>query len=744
MDGFERDGQVTYTNQDLQEAPDRPANQNRVGLKRDMLDFLRTFSEDGNDTFPYRDQLRRNLARQTDRFTLSVDLEDLAAFKESTAAQLRASPDETLPLFEQAAQEFYYTFLENEEAEVLANLSSKPRVQLHILTTETPQHLRTLVAKEVSRLVTVSGIIIMASTVQSKATKLFCKCRHCDDVQEIELKVGLSGAQIPRKCVTGSARNAGCPLDPYDVDPDKCQYQDIQKLKLQEAPENVPTGELPRHVMLSADRALVGAVVPGTRVTVTGVYSVVAPSGRKGRGSSDSTMNTPYIRVVGINIEEEGRNRHNVEFSKLEQEQFTKMAKKPELYDEIGQSIAPAIYGHQDIKKALACALFAGSQKRLRDGMRIRGDINVLLLGDPSTAKSQMLKFIHQVAPIAVYTSGKGSSAAGLTASVIRGSSGEFYLEGGAMVMADGGVVCIDEFDKMRAQDRVAIHEAMEQQTISVAKAGISTVLNSRAAVIAAANPKFGSFDDQKDPQENIEFQSTILSRFDAIFIVLDERNEEKDTNLSKYVMSMHAKAAAPQNQGHGVDASNAPINVATLKRYITYCRTKCTPVLSASTAGVLKDHYVQIRQTLVGAGREDNEPDAPPPAIPITVRQLEAIVRISEALAKMRLLDEVHDEHVREAIRLFQVSTLAASKSGMIGESMGFVDSQTLEEITNCEEQIKRRVPRGERVSLQAIENEMVAAGRSEFAIRKAIEALTRRSELSYTGQRKYLTRDF
>ena len=300
----------------------------------------------------------------------------------------------------------------------------------------------------------------------------------------------------------------------------------------------------------------------------------------------------------------------------------------------------------------------------------------------------------------------------------------------------------------MRAQDRVAIHEAMEQQTISVAKAGISTVLNSRAAVVAAANPKFGSFDDQKDPQENIEFQSTILSRFDAIFIVLDERNEEKDTNLSKYVMSMHAKAAAPGNQGPGgLDASNAPINVPTLKRYITYCRSKCTPVLSASAAGVLKDHYVQIRQTLVGAGRENgDDPDAPPPAIPITVRQLEAIVRMSEALAKMRLLNEVHDEQVREAIRIFQVSTLAASKSGMIGESMGFVDSQTLEEITNCEEQvrrtcclllawepacpnllsaansqqlaacvyqIKRRVPRGERVSLQAIENEMVATVR-------------------------------
>eukprot|EP01046_Picozoa_sp_COSAG06_P030255 COSAG06_NODE_2862_length_6156_cov_37.661165_6_plen_298_part_00 len=291
MDGFEADGQVTYTNQDLQEAPDRPANQNRVGIKRDVLDFLRTFSEDGSDTFPYRDQLRRNQARTKDRFTLAVDLEDLASFKEETAAQLRASPDEILPLFEQAAQEFYYTFLETEENETLQNLSSKPKVQLHILTTETPQHLRTLVATMVSRLVTVSGIIIMASNVQSKATKLFCRCSHCDDVQEIEVKSGLGGAQIPRKCMTGQARQAGCPLDPYVVDPDMCQYQDNQKLKLQEAPENVPTGELPRHVMLSADRALVGAVVPGTRVTVTGVYSVMAPSGHRGsRGGSDSTM----------------------------------------------------------------------------------------------------------------------------------------------------------------------------------------------------------------------------------------------------------------------------------------------------------------------------------------------------------------------------------------------------------------------------------------------------------------------
>ncbi|MBH1945553.1 ATP-binding protein, partial [Erythrobacter sp. YJ-T3-07] len=187
----------------------------------------------------------------------------------------------------------------------------------------------------------------------------------------------------------------------------------------------------------------------------------------------------------------------------------------------MADSIAPSIYANRDIKKAILCLLLGGSKKILPDGMKLRGDINVLLLGDPGTAKSQLLKFVEKAAPISIYTSGKGSSAAGLTASVQRDhSTREFYLEGGAMVLADGGVVCIDEFDKMRDEDRVAIHEAMEQQTISIAKAGITTILNARTSVLAAANPIFGRYDDMKTPGENIDFQTTILSRFDMIFIV--------------------------------------------------------------------------------------------------------------------------------------------------------------------------------------------------------------------------------
>jgi DNA replication licensing factor MCM5 len=228
-------------------------------------------------------------------------------------------------------------------------------------------------------------------------------------------------------------------------------------------------------------------------------------------------------------------------FTPEDQEEINRIQRLPQLYEKISSSIAPALFGHNDIKKAIALQLFGGTRKHLPDGMRLRGDINVLLLGDPSCGKSQFLKFAVQAAPIGVYTSGKGSSAAGLTASVLRDpASGQFHLEGGALVLADGGMVCIDEFDKMREQDRVAIHEAMEQQTISIAKAGITTILNSRTSVLAAANPIFGRYDDMKTATENIDFQTTILSRFDLIFIVRDTQDNRKDINLAKHILNIH------------------------------------------------------------------------------------------------------------------------------------------------------------------------------------------------------------
>merc|ERR1719443_596450 len=221
-----------------------------------------------------------------------------------------------------------------------------------------------------------------------------------------------------------------------------------------------------------------------------------------------------------------------------------KLAKDPQIRDKIYRSIAPAIRASSkdviaDVKRAVACCLFGGSRKHLPDGTKMRGDINVLLFGDPGTAKSQFLKFAERVAPIAVYTSGKGSSAAGLTAAIVKGPTG-FAVEGGAMVLADGGIVCIDEFDKMRNDDRVAIHEAMEQQTISIAKAGITTVLNTRCSVLAAANPTMGSYSDLMSTKDQMDFETTILSRFDMIFLVKDVRDQERDRMIARHVLELH------------------------------------------------------------------------------------------------------------------------------------------------------------------------------------------------------------
>lgn len=356
-----------------------------------------------------------------------------------------------------------------------------------IITDSNCLNLRELKSDMISKLVKVPGIIIAASNVRAKATKITLQCRGCQEIiKDVNINSGLEGYLLPRKCNTDqTGRLNKCPMDPYFIIPDKCECIDYQVLKLQEAPESVPHGEMPRHLQLFCDRYLCDKVVPGNRVTVLGIYSIKKiskPSTVNNESKANIGIRAPYMRVVGIYIETEGPGRiGSLPYTPEDEQLFRQLASSPNIYERIASSIAPSIFGSLDIKKAIACLLFGGSRKLMPDGLARRGDINLLLLGDPGTAKSQLLKFVENVSPIGVYTSGKGSSAAGLTASVIRDpASRNFVMEGGAMVLADGGVVCIDEFDKMREDDRVAIHEAMEQQTISIAKAGITTTLNSR------------------------------------------------------------------------------------------------------------------------------------------------------------------------------------------------------------------------------------------------------------------------
>ena len=578
---------------------------------------------------------------------------------------------------------------------------------------------------KISHLVRVPGIVIGASILSSKATVVHVQCKNCSHTQTISVGGGFSGVTLPRTC--GRSRDGvsdNCPMDPYFIVHEKCQFVDQQVLKLQEAPDQVPVGELPRHVLISADRYLANRVVPGSRCTITGVSSIFQTKASKAATTTSAVaIRTPYLRAVGIDSDVDQTAKGNSTLTEEEEAELLEMSRMPDLYNVLADCIAPSIYGNRDIKKAIACLLFGGSKKILPDGMKLRGDINVLLLGDPGTAKSQLLKFVEKVAPIAIYTSGKGSSAAGLTASVQRDhATREFYLEGGAMVLADGGVVCIDEFDKMRDEDRVAIHEAMEQQTISIAKAGITTILNARTSVLAAANPIYGRYDDLKTPGENIDFQTTILSRFDMIFIVRDEHERGRDERIAKHVMGIHMGGRGAEDQVESV------IPVDKMKRYINYCKTRCAPRLSPEAAEKLSSHFVQLRKQVHAGELESNQRSS----IPITVRQLEAIIRISEGLAKMTLSPVATTEHVSEAIRLFLASTMDAVNQG---KSQG--SKELNEEVLKLDIELKRRLPLGWGTSLATLKREFVERkGYSEAGLNRALLVLQRRESIQFRNQ--------
>lgn len=686
------------------------AEESRTQIQARLREFVLEFQLD--NAFIYRDQLRQNVLVK--QYFCDIDIAHLISYNEELAHKLTTEPADIIPLFEAALQQCTQRIVYPSQRDIVL-----PSHQLLLHSSASHISIRDLNATNISHLVRIPGIVIGASTISSKATVVHIRCKGCDHSENIRVEGGFSGLTLPRRCgrqkLPGEEPGEQCPLDPYVIAHEKCQFVDQQVLKLQEAPDQVPVGELPRHVLISADRYLANRVVPGSRCTVMGIFSIYSKGGKK---DGAVAIRNPYLRAVGISTDLDHTAKGNAIFTEEEEQEFLELSRREDLYEALARSIAPSIWGNLDIKKAIVCLLMGGSKKILPDGMKLRGDINVLLLGDPGTAKSQLLKFTEKVSPIAIYTSGKGSSAAGLTASVQRDpQTREFYLEGGAMVLADGGVVCIDEFDKMRDEDRVAIHEAMEQQTISIAKAGITTILNSRTSVLAAANPIFGRYDDLKTPGENIDFQTTILSRFDMIFIVRDDHDRNRDENIARHVMGVHMG-------GRGIEEQvEAEIPLEKMKRYISYCRSRCAPRLSPEAAEKLSSHFVSIRKQVHRAEMDANTRSS----IPITVRQLEAIVRITESLAKLSLSPIATEAHVDEAIRLFLASTMDAITQG---EGQG--SKELMEEVSKIEDELKRRLPIGWSTSLATLRREFVdGRGYTEQALNRALVILQRRDTI-------------
>ncbi|KZT44562.1 putative CDC46-cell division control protein [Sistotremastrum suecicum HHB10207 ss-3] len=741
------DGDHVYAVHSRDVAPLSSDASNNSEIERQFFEFLLQYRV--HNAFIYRDQLRANLLLK--QAYVEVDLEQIGLYNDTLANLIQERPGDMLPLFEiaatKAARSILYPMAGTSEETKEQAERELPNVQVTIRSSLNMQQFRDLDANSLTRLVRIPGIVISASVLSSRASKLTLQCRSCRSTRVMYPPIGLGGIGagadkgLPRICdapeTPGQKKN--CPMDPYMIVHAKSSFIDSQVLKLQEAPDMVPVGELPRHMMLSVDRYLTGRVVPGSRAIATGIFSTFQATKNKATSSAPA-LRQPYLRVLHLELtspsgSSAAASPFGARWSPEEEEEFAQMAASPGFYERFAKSVAPSIYGNLDIKKAVTCLLFGGSKKVLPDGMRLRGDINVLLLGDPGTAKSQLLKFVEKVAPIAVYTSGKGSSAAGLTAVVQRDPvSREFYLEGGAMVLADTGVVCIDEFDKMRDEDRVAIHEAMEQQTISIAKAGITTILNSRTSVLAAANPVWGRYDEGRSPGENIDFQTTILSRFDMIFIIKDEHNELRDRTIAKHVMNIHLNR--PEANRDDSMETGDEIDIDKMKKYIAYCKSKCAPRLSEEAMEMLSSHFVGLRKQVQQVERDNDERSS----IPITIRQLEAITRISEAVAKITLSPVVLPHHVEESMRLFKFSTMDAVSAGSVD---GLSRGELNEEIAKIEREVRRRLPIGWSTSYQSLVKEFVTQqGYSSHALERTLFILEKREVIRFSNQKRVVHR--
>ncbi|KAJ2845457.1 DNA replication licensing factor MCM7 [Coemansia erecta] len=464
----------------------------------------------------------------------------------------------------------------------------------------------------------------------------------------------------------------------------------FQEVKLQEMTDQVPMGDIPRTLTVHCYEGAVRQLNPGDVAHVAGVFLPQPYTGFRAMRAgllADTLIDAHHVQPL--------KKRYDQLGDELTPELYMRLAQlgsDPDAYGRVARAIAPEIFGHEDVKKALLLLMVGAPTKRTRDGMAIRGDINVCLMGDPGVAKSQLLRFVAKVAPRGVYTTGRGSSGVGLTAAVMRDTvTGEMVLEGGALVLADNGICAIDEFDKMDEGDRTAIHEVMEQQTISISKAGITTTLNARTSILAAANPARSRYNPRMTPEENINLPAALLSRFDVLFLMLDRPNHDDDLLLARHIAYVHAHGCHPAPEAS--DSQGPEVDVALLKHFIAAARAR-SPVLPRAVADYVVGAYVQLRQQYktalalatsrraagrstidtgaAGAGRSNVGNTTP--------RTLLAILRLAQAHARVRAADAVSTEDVDEALRLMDAAHVTldsqpATGAGIFGERASRTD---------------------------------------------------------------------
>eukprot|EP01105_Mastigella_eilhardi_P019710 TRINITY_DN4653_c0_g2_i3.p1 TRINITY_DN4653_c0_g2~~TRINITY_DN4653_c0_g2_i3.p1 ORF type:complete len:798 (-),score=179.88 TRINITY_DN4653_c0_g2_i3:2-2098(-) len=509
--------------------------------------------------------------------------------------------------------------------------------------------LRQLKASLIGHLVTVKAMTTRVGEVKPLAKVITYTCDQCQS----EVYQQVTGRSfLPLQRCTSARCTATQNPGVLRMETRGSKFEKFQEIQVQELTEQVPTGQTPRSLPVHLHGVLTQHCTPGDLITISGVYLATTLMANK----SIRVGLTSDTFVEAHRIEVHKKNFSAVEITPERLRDINAIAANSNAFSRLAASIAPAVYGHDDIKKAVLLQLIGGPTRTLPDGMKIRGDINIIMIGDPGVAKSQILKQISSVAPRAVYTTGKGASGVGLTAAVLRDPvTNEFILEGGSLVLADMGVCCIDEFDKMDDTDRTSIHEVMEQQTVSVAKAGITTTLNARASVLAAANPAYGRYNPHRSPSENINMPVALLSRFDILFVLLDKPDPDADRRLAEHLTYVHLRSAPPKGALELVDPE-------LLRCYIAHAR-KFEPYVPQAMTDYIVNAYVSIRK---------EEAACPNYYYYTSARTLLAILRLSMSMARLRLSDEVNRSDVDEAISLMNSSKASLSLGDRGGRGAG------------------------------------------------------------------------